>query len=168
MHISIFIKIMLIWTTITSLVGCVSSDKCYLENSKKSTDIANIQRISEEDLTLDQERSLLAKNTIYFGFDRFDVLCENKLIVFVHAKNMLKNPNLRLRIDGHTDERGSREYNVGLAERRAKAVARMLVLNGISENRVITVSYGKEKPASLGHFEGAWSLNRRAEVHYEG
>jgi peptidoglycan-associated lipoprotein len=73
-----------------------------------------------------------------------------------------------MRIDGHTDERGSREYNIGLGERRANAVRNVMVLKGVSEDRIVTVSYGKEKPIALGHAEESWQQNRRAEFAYEG
>ena len=81
---------------------------------------------------------------------------------------MLQSDSLRMRIDGHTDERGSREYNIGLGERRANAVRNVMVLKGVSEDRLVTVSYGKEKPVALGHAEESWQQNRRDELAYEG
>jgi len=70
-------------------------------------------------------------------------------------------------VDGHTDERGSAEYNIGLGERRAKSVIRFLEFKGVRSDRLVSVSYGKEKPASVGHKEDSWRLNRRAELAYE-
>jgi peptidoglycan-associated lipoprotein len=76
------------------------------------------------------------------------------------------NPNAQIRLEGHTDERGSREYNIGLGERRAQAVRRVLMLQGATANQLSTVSYGEERPAATGSDEEAWRLNRRVELAY--
>ena len=85
----------------------------------------------------------------------------------VHAKYLLEHPNLKLRISGHTDERGSREYNIALGERRGNAVARYLESKGVSASKLYVVSYGKEQPVDLGSNEQAWAQNRRAALEYE-
>lgn len=120
-----------------------------------------------EEITPEKEKQLLAENTIYFGYDKDNIEENYKLVLLAHAKKMLEEPYLKLRIDGHTDERGSAEYNIGLGERRAKSVVRFLELKGISSDKLVNVSYGKEKPVAVGHNEEAWSLNRRAELVYE-
>jgi peptidoglycan-associated lipoprotein len=120
-----------------------------------------------EEVTPEKEQELLAETTIYFGYDKDEIADRYKLVLLAHAKKILEQPNLRLRIDGHTDERGSSEYNIGLGERRAKAVARFLEFKGIRSSQLVSVSYGKEKPAVVGHNEEAWRLNRRAELAYE-
>ena len=120
-----------------------------------------------EDISPEKEKELLAENVIYFGYDKDDITHRYELVLLAHAKQMMENPRLKLRIDGHTDERGSAEYNVGLGERRAKAVLRFIEMKGIRNDRLVTVSYGKEKPAVIGHNEEAWRLNRRAELTYE-
>ncbi len=85
-----------------------------------------------------------------------------------HAAYMAQNPNVRVVLEGHADERGSREYNIGLGDRRAQAVRSMLELQGVGAQQISTVSYGEEKPAVDGHDESAWSQNRRVELIYQG
>jgi peptidoglycan-associated lipoprotein len=119
-------------------------------------------------LTPEQERELLSRNTYYFGLDSYDVCDEDVMSIYAHAKKIICNNRCRVRVEGHTDERGSREYNVALGERRAKAVANCLMLKGVRPESISVVSYGKEKPAVLGHDESAWSQNRRAVIVYEG
>ena len=118
-------------------------------------------------MTRDREKALLAKQTLYFDFDRYDLSEENKLVVLAHAKKLLENPKMKIRIEGHADERGSREYNIGLSERRAKAASRLMAMKGVPEEQVVIVAYGKEKPQSLGHDEASWEMNRRDEIVYE-
>jgi len=120
-----------------------------------------------EEITPEREEALLTENTIYFGYDKDEIVDRYKLVVLAHAKKLLDDPNLKLRVDGHTDERGSSEYNIGLGERRAKAVVRFIQLKGIKSDRLIAVSYGKEKPVAIDHNEEAWRLNRRAELVFE-
>jgi len=83
-----------------------------------------------------------------------------------HARQLQQNPNLRVRLEGHADERGSREYNIALGERRAQAVRQVLQLQGASSTQLSTVSYGEERPKSLGHDETSWAQNRRVELVY--
>ena len=87
-------------------------------------------------------------------------------VVAAHAKYLAANPSTRVRLEGHTDERGSREYNIGLGERRAQAVRRALLLQGAADAQISTVSYGEERPAVPGHDEAAWAKNRRVEIVY--
>jgi peptidoglycan-associated lipoprotein len=115
---------------------------------------------------LDDPDSPLADRVIYFDFDRYEVRPEFRDTVRSHADYLRRNPDLRVRLEGHTDERGSREYNIGLGDRRAQAVRRMLVLNGVSENQIRTVSYGEERPAVTASNEEAWARNRRVEIVY--
>jgi peptidoglycan-associated lipoprotein len=86
--------------------------------------------------------------------------------VAAHAKYLAKMGGMKVRLEGHTDERGSREYNIGLGERRAQAVRRALLLQGAAEGQISTVSYGEERPAAAGSDEGAWAKNRRVEIVY--
>ena len=85
-----------------------------------------------------------------------------------HAKYLRENPKTRVLIQGNTDERGSREYNVGLGQRRSDGVKRMLILLGAREDQIESVSLGEEKPQSEGHSETAWSKNRRSDILYSG
>ncbi len=118
-------------------------------------------------LSPQQEKDLLAKRTYHFGYDSFDVNDEDTLSIYAHAKRLLNSPRSKVRVEGHTDERGSREYNVALGERRAQAVANVLMLKGVPQEQISIVSYGREKPAVHGHDESAWSQNRRAVIVYE-
>ena len=108
-----------------------------------------------------------ARLVIYFDFDRSDIKPEFTDVVASHARYLARNASIRVRLEGHTDERGSREYNVGLGERRAQAVRRALLLQGVAEAQVTTVSYGEEKPAAAGSSEDAWAKNRRVEFAYQ-
>ena len=109
---------------------------------------------------------LLAKRTIYFDFDSSEIKGEGTDIVAAHAKYLAKMGGTKIRLEGHTDERGSREYNIGLGERRAQAVRRALLLQGAAEGQISTVSYGEERPAAAGSDEAAWAKNRRVEIVY--
>jgi peptidoglycan-associated lipoprotein len=109
---------------------------------------------------------ILAKRIIYFDFDSSEIKGEGPAIVAAHAKYLTSNPSVKVRLEGHTDERGSREYNIGLGERRAQAVRRAMLLQGASEAQLSTVSYGAERPVATGSNEAAWAQNRRVEIVY--
>jgi peptidoglycan-associated lipoprotein len=119
-----------------------------------------------DDETAGPQAGLLAKRIIYFDYDSSEIKGEGTEIVGAHAKYLASNPSARIRLEGHTDDRGSREYNIGLGERRAQSVRRALLLQGASEGQITTVSYGNERPAVAGHDETAWSKNRRVEFVY--
>jgi len=112
------------------------------------------------------QEGLLAKRIIYFDFDSSEIRGEGTAILAAHAKHLAGAKALRVRLEGHTDERGSREYNIGLGERRAQAVRRALMLQGATDGQLSTVSYGEERPAAAGSDEAAWTQNRRVEVVY--
>jgi peptidoglycan-associated lipoprotein len=115
---------------------------------------------------LDDPESELAERVIYFDFDQDTVKDEYRDLVRSHAEYLRERPDLEVRLEGHTDERGSREYNIGLGDRRARAVRQMLVLYGVSEDQIRTVSYGEERPAVDESNESAWAENRRVEIVY--
>lgn len=112
--------------------------------------------------------SILAKRSIYFDYDKFDVKDEFRPIVEAHAKYLRENPGVKMLIQGNADERGSREYNVGLGQRRSDNVKRMLILLGAKEAQVESVSLGEEKPMCTDHHEGCWQKNRRGDMLYGG
>ncbi len=116
---------------------------------------------------LDQPDSLLAKRVIYFDFDSSQVKEEYRPVVEAHAKYLATHPSARVVLEGHADERGTREYNMALGERRANAVKQLMVLLGADPAQIDVVSYGEERPAVLGHDESAWSKNRRVEIVYK-
>lgn len=103
---------------------------------------------------------------IYFNFDSFDVKPEYNAILQAHSRYLVGNPAAHIRLEGHADERGSREYNIGLGEKRAQAVRNILLLQGATSSQIATVSFGEERPAVIGSDEEAWSLNRRVEIVY--
>jgi peptidoglycan-associated lipoprotein len=109
---------------------------------------------------------VLAKRVIYFDFDKSEIKPEFAEIVTAHARNLTSHPNLKMKLEGNTDERGTREYNIGLGERRAQAVRRALMLQGVAESQLTTVSFGAERPAVEGDDESAWAQNRRVELVY--
>ena len=109
---------------------------------------------------------LLSKRVVYFDFDRADIRADSQAVVSAHAAFLAKNPSQKVRLEGHADERGSREYNIGLGERRAQAVRRALLLQGVAEVQLATVSYGEERPAVAGSDEQAYAANRRVEIVY--
>ncbi|MBV9698141.1 MAG: peptidoglycan-associated lipoprotein Pal [Gammaproteobacteria bacterium] len=116
--------------------------------------------------TAGPQAGLLATRVVYFDFDSSEIKGAGTDVVAAHAKYLAANGGARVRLEGHTDERGSREYNIGLGERRAQAVRRALLLQGAGDAQISTVSYGEERPAVPGHDEAAWAKNRRVEIVY--
>jgi peptidoglycan-associated lipoprotein len=112
--------------------------------------------------------SILSKRSVYFDFDSFVVKDEFKPLVEAHARYLQQNANARMTIQGNTDERGSREYNIALGQKRADAVKRMMLLLGARDNQIETVSFGEERPKNPGHDESAWAENRRDDIVYAG
>jgi len=108
----------------------------------------------------------LSSRIIYFEFDSAKLTSESIEILEVHGNFIAGNGEVTVRLEGHADERGSREYNIALGDRRAQSVRRVLLFQGASVNQVETVSYGEEQPASTDQTEEAWSLNRRVELIY--
>jgi peptidoglycan-associated lipoprotein len=111
-------------------------------------------------------KASIKNRTVYFDYDRDDIKSDFREIVAAHGKYLAANPGAKVRLEGHTDERGSREYNIGLGERRAQAVKQALLLQGAGASQLTTVSYGEERPAATGSDEESWSLNRRVEIVY--
>jgi peptidoglycan-associated lipoprotein len=120
----------------------------------------------DTDASMGPSGELLSKRIIYFDFDRADIRTDSQSVVAAHAAYLSKNPGQKVRLEGHADERGSREYNIGLGERRGQAVRRALALSGVTEAQLSTVSYGEERPAAAGSDEQAYALNRRVEIVY--
>lgn len=117
---------------------------------------------------LDNPSSPLYKKVIYFQYDSAEVMPEYVSVVTAHAEFLAGNAGQRVIVQGHADERGTREYNIALGEQRAKTVANMLKLQGVTEGQIQIVSYGEEKPSCDGHDEQCWHQNRRAEFAYAG
>jgi peptidoglycan-associated lipoprotein len=112
--------------------------------------------------------NILSKRSVYFDYDSFVVKDEFRPLVEAHARYLVANRGTRMIIQGNTDERGSREYNIALGQKRADAVKRTMTLLGAQEAQIESVSFGKEKPKNPGHDESAWAENRRADIVYAG
>ena len=116
--------------------------------------------------TLKDPSSPLSKRSIYYDFDAYNIKDEFQAVVEGHAKFLLEHKDFKVRIEGNCDERGSREYNLALGQRRADSVKRAMTLLGVPARQIETVSFGSEKPKSTGHDEEAWAENRRSDIVY--
>jgi peptidoglycan-associated lipoprotein len=135
----------------------------------QTTDTRAVARVDTTPTGVDpltDPASPLAKRSVYFDFDSFIVKPEFQGLVEAHGKFLVANPNRRVVIEGNADERGSREYNLALGQKRAEAVKSRLRLIGVPEQQVETISLGEEKPRATGHDEAAWAENRRADLNY--
>jgi peptidoglycan-associated lipoprotein len=108
----------------------------------------------------------LSRKSVFFDFDSFIVKSEFQPVVEAHGKYLASTKNRRIMVEGHTDERGGREYNLALGQKRAEAVKQRLMLLGATDGQIETVSFGKEKPSAAGSNEEAWAQNRRADIVY--
>lgn len=117
---------------------------------------------------LNDPDSPLSKRVLYFDFDSSNVTEEQREIIDAHAGFLSRNPDVNVVLEGHADERGTREYNLALGERRAKAVEQLLLVQGVSATQIQVISFGEERPVALDHNESAWRLNRRVEILYSG
>jgi peptidoglycan-associated lipoprotein len=117
---------------------------------------------------LHDPNNVLSKRSVYFDFDSNVVKDEFRPLVQAHARYMVEHRDSRVRIEGNCDERGSREYNLALGQRRAEAVKKIMTVLGAPDARIETISYGEEKPVAMGHDESSWAKNRRADIKYAG
>ena len=123
--------------------------------------------VSYERNAINDANSILAERVIYFDFDSDNISQDYMDLIAHHGKYLANNPDMKLRLEGHADERGTREYNVALGNRRAQAVRRLTLFQGVNTAQVAVISYGEEKPVALSHDDEAWRLNRRTELVYE-
>ena len=112
--------------------------------------------------------NILSRRSVYFDFDSNLVKDEYRPLVTAHARYLQQNPGAKMRIEGHADERGSREYNIALGQRRSEAVKQMMQLLGARAEQIEPVSFGEEKPKAAGHDEASWAENRRGDIVYQG
>ncbi len=112
--------------------------------------------------------NILSKRSVYFDFDRYDIKSQYQSLVEAHARFLVAQPQVKIMIQGNTDERGSSEYNLALGQKRAEAVKKALSLLGAKDSQLEAVSLGKEKPKAMGHDEASWTENRRADILYSG
>jgi peptidoglycan-associated lipoprotein len=140
------------------MVGCSTNKNKNAEAASTAGNSADTTSVST-----DTSGATDVGNVFYFEFDSSELLPEARAALVVHAEG-LKGSSKAVRLEGHADERGTREYNMALGERRANAVRDFLVLQGVSASTIETVSYGEERPAEAGSEEGSWSKNRRVEL----
>lgn len=139
------------------------------DNTPDESSNASSSGFGEEDFGAGEEIPFGAEDltmVIYFDFDQSELRSEYGDLLARHAGQLANNSRMRVRLEGHADERGSREYNIGLGERRSQAVRRMLLIQGASASQISTVSFGEERPASMGSDEESYALNRRVEIQY--
>lgn len=117
---------------------------------------------------LTDPKSILSKRSVYFDYDKFEIKPEYKDLVAAHAKFLVDNRQFKMLIQGNTDERGSREYNIALGQKRADAVKKALILLGAREDQVESVSLGEEKPSCVDQTDACWAKNRRGDMLYNG
>lgn len=118
--------------------------------------------------SLTDPNSPLSRRVIYFDYNSDTIQPQDQELIAAHASYLAAHPQQMVTLEGNTDERGTREYNIGLGDRRAESVKRALELQGVAAQQITVVSYGEEKPAAEGHDEAAWRLNRRVEIVYVG
>lgn len=161
--------------TIIGLAACSStSDTEEMAPVAQTAGESDAARLEQERLERErqeqQRREQAALNTtvFYFDFDVAEFQPSDRETLIVHARNLAANPNRSVRLEGHADERGTREYNLALGERRANSIRDFLIVNGASRGQLETVSYGEERPAVNGQAEDAYRQNRRVEVQPAG
>jgi len=116
---------------------------------------------------LNDPNNLLSQRIIYFDYDKAAIRPEYQVLINTHAKLLAKYPELRMRLEGHADERGTREYNVALSEERAQSVKKLMQIHGAKSTQIRTIGYGEEVPIVAGHGERSWQKNRRVEIKYD-
>ena len=187
MNLSVQTKAFALLATLGLIAGCSSnqtmddgaydsaSDVAAIDQSGGSTVYGgsddggvSAETLTEEERMAAEQAALREITTFYFDFDTSEIKPEARDVLVAHARYLAEHPNQRVRLEGHADERGTKEYNLALGERRAKAVQRFLIVNGASRGQIETVSYGEEKPAVMGSTESAWAQNRRAVLVIDG
>lgn len=159
---------------LTACGSAVKLDNVGVEDRTGKTTLADSQSASKvqsvvasADTSKSNLDAMSANNrVVYFDFDSFAIRAEFQAVLETHARLLKSDKTKKISIDGHTDERGGREYNLSLGQKRAEAVRKALALLGVSENQMEAVSFGKEKPAVTGSTEMAMEKNRRAEINY--
>lgn len=154
--------------TLLLLVACSSTPNADLSRVD-ATNASSVPVLSAASMAeLRDPNSPLSQRSVYFGFDQYVVQTDYNSQLRAHAKFITSEPKARVLIQGNTDDRGSREYNLALGQKRADAVKKQLVLMGAPESQIESVSLGKEKPKALGDNEAAWAENRRVDMLYNG
>jgi len=151
---TLFQKFLALVAIICSLSACTNT------TIERTSDATAVPAIATSTYS---ESSLASSSAVYFSYDNYNINSIGSEKIKSLA-SIVKENGLNVRVEGHCDERGTREYNLALGEKRANAIAELLIINGVSSNNITTVSYGEEKPASRGSNEKSWSKNRRALI----
>ena len=178
MNLTMISKSLLIAIPMLTLAACSSNGSTDAESTESAqttqaevdngveTDTISAVELTEEELMIQEYTDAILETTIQFDFDKAMIKPEFTSILDAHAKFLVDNSEKSLTIEGHTDEKGTPEYNIALGERRAMSVSTYLENMGVSSSQLSVVSYGEEKPANIQHNEAGWSENRRAELAY--
>lgn len=160
-----------LWTGIlmtTLLYGCATTTQQDGGRDGNGVEVTPLDREGALPRTaINDPQSVLAERVVFFDYDKSDIKPQFHGLLEAHGKYLASYPDVKIRLEGHTDERGSREYNLALAEQRAKAVRQVLLLHGAPAANLEVISFGEEVPMALGHDEAAWTKNRRVELVYE-
>lgn len=166
-----FLFAVLTFFCLAFLQGCATTDTADSGAPVEGQDTSAASPTDTTDVqpgSLTDPNSLLSKRSVYFALDRYDIAEEYRNLIYAHGNFLNANRQLKVLIQGNTDERGSHEYNLALGQKRAEAVRQMLLLLGVQEGQVEAVSLGEEKPRAEGHDEAAWAQNRRSDILYSG
>ena len=171
------IKLALVLFAFSGFVACSSSSEEVIPEEVVETNESDVDATARRAQELEEEarrraaaaeermmRSALATKVFYFDFDVAEFRSADRDVLTYHARDLAANPSKRIRLEGHADERGTREYNLALGERRTNAIMNYMIVNGAARNQVETVSYGEERPADRGATEAAYQRNRRVEI----
>jgi peptidoglycan-associated lipoprotein len=174
-------KVLIAISIATLLAACASKDKAPVTDTKPpptaaatttpagpSTTPTTPSQVTSGVDPLKDPNNVLSKRIIYFDYDKDAVKGEYTEIVQAHARYLNENRGRKIRLEGHADERGSREYNMALGQRRGDAVRRAASVLGVGNERMEVISFGEDKPRSTGRDEAAWAQNRRVEIVYDG
>src|SRR5688572_12509783 len=154
--------------TMSVLYGCATTseqDGAGLSDGVETTPLDREGALPRT--AINDPQSALAERLVFFDYDKSDIKPQFQDLLEAHGRYLAAYPDVKVRLEGHTDERGSREYNLALAEQRAKAVRQVLLLQGAPSASLDVVSFGEEVPLDVGHNEAAWQQNRRVELVYE-
>ncbi len=170
-----FFKTTILALSIMGLAACSSTgdedmaapaaDTSGIDATTAAAQRAEAERLARErEAQQRMEAAALNTTVFYFDFDVSEFMASDRDVLAIHGRNLASNASRRVRLEGHADERGTREYNLALGERRANSIRDYLVVNGASLSQIETVSYGEERPAATGQTEAAYRLNRRVEI----
>ncbi|MBA3660879.1 MAG: OmpA family protein [Gammaproteobacteria bacterium] len=168
------IKLFLIASCVVTLAGCHAKkpqDPAAINDANAAYQSAETSGLGEESSFGEEgvegnQQAQINRKIYFFDFNSFDVHESDKPAIYANANYLMSHPNARVMLEGHTDPRGSREYNIGLGERRAKAVAAILTSRGVNPGQIRIVSYGAEKRAAFGHSEADFQKDRRVVLVY--